>query len=83
LKEWRHPIPDGAALSKVDCIEESLYQFTRRETGNYRGITLLCQKFRLYEKILVNKITLEIKGKPAELHAFRKGRTTTDLIFGI
>jgi hypothetical protein len=39
-------------------IKESLYQFTRWETGkcgNYRAITLLCQALKMYKWILVNK----------------------------
>jgi hypothetical protein len=38
--------------------------------------TVLCQTFKIYKRILVNKITLEIKGKLAELYAFSKGRVT-------
>jgi hypothetical protein len=44
----------------------------------------LCQTFKIYERILANKIIKEIKGKLAEeLYAFRAGRATTDLTFGI
>jgi hypothetical protein len=40
--------------------------------------------FKIYERILANKMTLEIEGKLAEeLYAFRKGRATTDLFFGV
>jgi hypothetical protein len=44
---------------------------------------LQCQTFKIYERILVNKITLEIKGKlTEEIYALRQGWATTDLIFG-
>jgi hypothetical protein len=51
--------------------------------GNHKGITFLCQTLKIYERILVYKMTLEIKGKLAELFTFRKGMANTDLIFGI
>jgi hypothetical protein len=44
---------------------------------------LLCQIFKVYERILANKTTKKITGKLAELYAFRAGRATTDLISGI
>jgi hypothetical protein len=56
----------------------------RKQCGNYRGTTLLCQTFKIYERILANQIIKEIKGQLAEeLYAFRAGRATTDLIFEI
>jgi hypothetical protein len=56
----------------------------RKQCRNYRKITLLCQTFKTYERILVNKTTLEIKVKLAEeLHEFRKGRAMTDIILRI
>jgi hypothetical protein len=55
----------------------------RKQCGNYRGIMLLCQTFKIYKRILGNKMIKEIKGKLAEeLYAFKEGRATTDLIFG-
>jgi hypothetical protein len=33
--------------------------------------------------MLVNKVTLEIEEKPAELYPLRRGMATTDLIFGV
>jgi hypothetical protein len=60
------------------------YKGDRKQHGNYRGITLLCQTFKIYERIFVNKMRVEIKGKLIEeLYAFRKGKVTTDLISGI
>jgi intergrase/recombinase len=56
----------------------------RKQCENYRGIMLLCESFKIYDRIIANKMMKEIKGKPAEeLHAFRAGWATTDLIFGI
>jgi hypothetical protein len=55
----------------------------RKQCGNYRGITVLCQTFKIYERTLVNKMILKIKGKLVELYTFRNVRVTTDLIFGI
>jgi hypothetical protein len=37
----------------------------RKQCGNHRRIELLCQIFKINERILVNKMTLEIKGKLA------------------
>jgi hypothetical protein len=54
----------------------------RKLCSNYRGITLLSQTFKLYERILTNKLTKEIYTKlEEEQYAFRGGRATTDLIF--
>jgi hypothetical protein len=52
-----------------------------KQCENYRGITMLCQTFKIYNRILANKIMKKIKGKLAELYAFRAGRVTADLIF--
>jgi hypothetical protein len=61
-----------------------VYKRNRKQCGNYGEITLLCQTFQIYERILANKMTKEIKGKKAEeLHALRAGRVATHLIFGI
>jgi hypothetical protein len=44
----------------------------------------LWQIFKIYDRILANIIITEIKGKiTEELYAFRAGRATMDLIFGI
>jgi hypothetical protein len=54
----------------------------RKQCGKFRGITLFCQTFKMYERMLVNKMALEIKGDLAEeLNAFKRGRATTDLFF--
>jgi hypothetical protein len=53
----------------------------RKQCGNYSEITLLCQTLKIYRRILVNKMTLQYEGKLGELHQFRKGWGTTDLIF--
>jgi hypothetical protein len=40
--------------------------------------------FKIYERILTNKMIKEIKGKPAEeLYTFNAGRANIDMIFGI
>jgi hypothetical protein len=45
---------------------------------------LLWQIFKIYNRILANKMIMEMKGKlTEELYAFRAGRATTDLIFEI
>jgi hypothetical protein len=44
---------------------------------------MLCQTYKIYKRILANKIIKEIKGKLAkELYAFRADKATTDLISG-
>jgi hypothetical protein len=53
----------------------------RKQYGNFRGIILPCQTFKIYERILADKMIKEIKGKLAELYAFRAGRATTDMSF--
>jgi hypothetical protein len=56
----------------------------RKQCGNYGGIVLLCQTFKIYKRILANKMIKEIKRRLAEeLYAFRAGRVNSDLIFGI
>jgi hypothetical protein len=45
------------------------------------GITLLCQIFEGYERILANKIIQKIREKLEDLYAPRAGGATTDLIF--
>jgi hypothetical protein len=37
----------------------------RKQCGNYRGITLLCQTFKIYNRILKNKMIKETKGELA------------------
>jgi hypothetical protein len=38
----------------------------RKQCGNYKGITKLCQTFKLYDRILANKMIREINRKLAE-----------------
>jgi hypothetical protein len=56
---------------------------TENKCGNCTGITLLWQTFKIYERILVHKITLEIKKLVEQQYTFRKERATTNLSFGI
>jgi hypothetical protein len=71
-----------------EWYKEILIPTYKRQTENnieiIRGIMLLWQIFKIYDRILANILITEIKGKlTEELHAFRAGRATTYLIFGI
>jgi hypothetical protein len=53
-----------------NCCKETVVPIykkgDRKQCRNYRAITLLCQTFKICERILTNKMIKEIKGKLAE-----------------
>jgi hypothetical protein len=54
----------------------------KRVCGNYRGVTLLCQCAKLYEKILEKRLKDNVEEKlREEQFGFRRGRSTIDAIF--
>jgi hypothetical protein len=54
----------------------------RKECSNYRGITLISQCAKIYERILEKRVRDQIENKlREEQYGFRKNRSTTDLIF--
>lgn len=51
---------------------------------NYRGITLMSHTTKIFERIILNRISARIeKEQSEEQHGFRPGRSTTDLIFAV
>jgi Reverse transcriptase (RNA-dependent DNA polymerase)/Endonuclease-reverse transcriptase len=56
----------------------------RKECSNYRGITLISQCAKIYERILEKRVRDQIETKMREeQYGFRKNRSTIDLIFTI
>ena len=78
-----HKIPNvwrkGLILVVSICIK-GRYE----KCENYRGITLLRQPYKIYERILNNELNLETKIKlKEEQYAFREEKATLDFIFSI
>ena len=56
----------------------------RNNCSNYRGISLMPHACKIYERILEKRARAKIEPKLQEWqHAYRKGRSTSDLIFAI
>ena len=56
----------------------------KKDCKNYRGITLLSQCFKIYERIVYLKLINYIENNfQEEQHGFRPGRSTIDLIFTV
>lgn len=54
----------------------------RAECSNYRGISLLPQAFKIYERILEGELRAAVEEKLNEAqYGFKPGRGTTDLTF--
>jgi Reverse transcriptase (RNA-dependent DNA polymerase) len=52
--------------------------------GNYRGVTLMCQCAKLFEKVLEFRLKTVVEANlREEQYGFRGGRSTTDAIFAI
>lgn len=57
---------------------------SRKRCGNYRGITLMCQVAKIFEKVILNRIGNYIENQVSEeQHGFRRNRSTVDLIFAV
>lgn len=72
-KEWR-----------ISVVVPVYKKGDQEKTENYRGISLLCTRYKIYAKILRERLEEEIIRKkllPESQGGFRKGRGTMDNIF--
>lgn len=55
----------------------------KKECQNYRGISLMCQSAKVYEKIIERRLRERVGNMREEQYGFRPGRSTIDLIFAV
>ena len=79
LIEQEEQMPNMWELADMVTIDK---KGSKLECSNYRGISLLCTLYKLFTRILLNRLkplAEEILGE--QQAGFRKGRSTTDQIF--
>lgn len=72
-------IPDSWRTAKINILYKGKGDST--DPNNYRGIALLCVTYKLYTKILNNRIMMNIDSKlPAEQYGFRNAKNCQQAI---